>query len=547
MESGDYPAFSSLADESWVNTVLTSDDEDINMEEFKKNINNKGDAPLITNLEKLEHELKRIVWKKKYLKTTHPALFEALETATSLQDEMAGIISHFQNILPFTVTRSCLEVMVNEAFQPLSFAEMLKLNKNDNDNVQHREEQTQPTSHAMEQRRLLQFTFYKLPGVLRHELIAALQATFNKPPKEILRGVQPDTRYRDRWLVTFTEAEYKKKIEDDGITVKDIRIMGKRERFQRRRPETVKVYIPNLPLLCDEQALGRFFEPHNVIRVFRRTDRDGIALGGTFIIMKKAQNVDIPLVYEEEGESYHVYFPGSRPRSRPQPPQTSPTTPEAQTDTAEATPVAEAVKESASATPDNDGVAERDSIQPAPVELPEGTTAMETSSEPAVSTESVAGSDCAAREQLTQDPPVETELAAPAQTPDSACAAEITVVFQGDESDEALCVLLEKRTRTLLCNGKTTPQPNREARVEFPNTSVRDEFVKLLAEQTHHSRIGESSSFVVRHAPGIGQELWAEYEGCTSTIRNVGGKAPAPKRKLSAGSEQGKAVKSVRE
>ena len=98
-----------------------------------------------------------------------------------------------------------------------------------------------------------------------------------------------------------------------------------------------------------------------------------------------------------------------------------------------------------------------ESIQPAPMELTEETASgggrSPQSSESSELTESVSEADGAVREQLNQDPLVVTDLAVPAQCPDSACAAEIPAVFHGDESDESLCALLERRTRTLLSQG----------------------------------------------------------------------------------------------
>lgn len=369
--------------------------------------------------------------------------------------------------------------------------------------------ETKEQEKPIHNRRDLEYTFFKLPNTTRADIIASLKAKFNVAGKALLLSVQPDTRYRCRWVVTFAKKEFKTKLIDDGIMIGDTRIKGRIERQrERRRRMRVRCYVPNLPFLCDDETIEQFFMPHRVVDVARRTDSDGIALGGTYVMIVKAEGHEIPRSMDFDDERFDVYYPGSRPRKLHIPDRV-------ETEDSSPAEIEPQTGETSKEVPDQGEEVRQEGSSSSGLATEDDTTHLQTSVE-----------ECAV-------PPRPMEVT---KSPLPKTLASFSIMISNYSAGiESLRRTLKRKAKDIECNIKTNKVSDGDVKVTFDSDSSRHDFVKLIVDECRESRIGESPSFVISEAPGIDRELWRDYGEVARTNRKTETKVAQAKRKLSTG------------
>lgn len=533
--------FSPLGEESWVTTPLTSDDD----EEMTDYFNHIKQTTTISTL--LNEMVKRVANNERNDSRKLQYVYEIIKSAVTgriqashvqIADEIDAMYPDYHRVYEIADEKKRKEELFNvlqdehlEVITLESIYEEIKKKtqtKTTNTTQQQRTYATvaestkthkdnEKKTETEDQRRKLEYTFFKLPDATRDDVINALVAKFNLTGTSLLHAVQQDTRYRNRWVITFSKEQFKTKLINEGITIKDTRIKGKIERMkERRRQERVRLYIPNLPFLCDDASLEKFFEPHQVMGVTRRTDQNGIAIGGTTINIVKAIGKMIPTRFMMDYESFDVYYPGSRPRRNMDPaPETKKTPAET---SAEETPSAE--ESTSQVTVEGDTEGETEVIEIAVEDTP---------TPPQIPVEG--GEDQQQPMEITPTPNVTgsgTEEA----------SFNIMVTNHGAKED-SLRRALKRKAKSIKTSINAHRVSESEMKVAFKSDSSRHEFIKLLVDGPHVSKIGESSFFVISEAPGLDRKLWSDYKEVTSTIRKKDAKVTSTKRKLSTGETDG--------
>ena len=182
-----------------------------------------------------------------------------------------------------------------------------KSNSNNNSNNKPQDSQ--------ESRKKRTFTIFNLASDQPSEtvIMEAVANRFNRKVEDILEVVARDTRFRARYNLLFKHEADCSYLKRNGITIAGQRIKGSNDR--PRRPQVIRIFIPNFPVYGLEEELFDLVHEFALINFLRqrRHGKHNVFIGGWVGAITLKPDCTIPDSIHYNDEDFDIIYPG-KPR-----------------------------------------------------------------------------------------------------------------------------------------------------------------------------------------------------------------------------------------
>ena len=131
--------------------------------------------------------------------------------------------------------------------------------------------------------------------------------------EDVLEVMAMDTRFRAQYNLLFKHEADCLYLKRNGITIVGQRIKGSNDR--PRRPQVMRIFIPNFPVYGLEEELFDLVHEFSVITFLRqrRHSKHNVFIGGWVGAITLLPNCTIPDSIHYNGEDFDIIYPG-KPR-----------------------------------------------------------------------------------------------------------------------------------------------------------------------------------------------------------------------------------------